>query len=311
MALNDQPAGHYQLAGQFRVPVGATEVADHPTEANEFPYARIFIAAIKRWMRFADLEVTVVGAEHVPVRGGALMVSNHTNYFDMMWVGVPAHIRGRRLVRFMAKKEVFDFPVAGKAMRSMSHVAVDRFAGTSSIAEAVERLGEGKLVGIFPEATISRSFELKEFKTGAVRIAAAADAPLIPMVTWGGQRIWTKGGKKNVGRTHIPVRIHVGPPVELAGDPEADTAQVKAVMTKLLDEARAAYEAEYGPFPGGESWRPAAVGGSAPTLAEADRLDEQNRAEKQQKRAAKEAKASAGAEKPGLLGRVKGILNKK
>lgn len=310
MAHGDQDPEQYRWAGQFRVPADFAPVEDHPTEATEWPYARFFIAAIKRWMRLADLEVTVVGAEHVPTQDGALLVSNHTNYLDMAWVGVPAHVRGRRLVRFMAKKEVFDHKMAGPAMRSMKHVAVDRFAGTGSIGEAVTRLQQGNLVGIFPEATISRSFEIKELKTGAVRIAAAADVPLLPVVTWGGQRIWTKGGKKKLGRTHTPVRIHVGAPVDPSGDPEEATARLRATMQSLLDDARAAYDAEYGPFPGGEPWRPASEGGSAPTLAEADRLDEQYRAENQAKREAKAAKAAARAEK-GWRARLRGLWKKK
>ena len=56
----------------------------------------------------------------------------------------------------------------------------------------MEFLAQGEAVGIFPEATISRAMELKEFKTGAVRIAAAAGVPMIPVVLWGTQRMMTK-----------------------------------------------------------------------------------------------------------------------
>ena len=62
-------------------------------------------------------------------------------------------------------------------MRSMHHIAVDRGEGLASYRAAVDYLRAGEAVGIFPEATISRSMELKEFKTGAVRIAAEAGVP--------------------------------------------------------------------------------------------------------------------------------------
>lgn len=53
--------------------------------------------------------------------------------------------------------------------------------------------------GVYPEATISRSFELKEFKSGAARMAIAADVPIIPHIVWGAQRIWTKDHPKRCG----------------------------------------------------------------------------------------------------------------
>ena len=59
------------------------------------------------------------------------------------------------------------------------------------------QLKEGELVGVYPEATISRSFEIKEFKSGAARMAIAADVPIVPHIVWGAQRIWTKGHPKN------------------------------------------------------------------------------------------------------------------
>ena len=65
-------------------------------------------------------------------------------------------------------------------MRGMKHIPVDRTAGAASYAAAVDALRAGEIVGVFPEATISRSFELKEFKTGAARMAAEAGVPILP-----------------------------------------------------------------------------------------------------------------------------------
>lgn len=282
----------YTRIGQFRVPEGFRPAPAHPREAREIPYGRPILPLVKLLLRLQGTRITCVGAENVPTSGGALIASNHTNYLDMCWAGVPAHLRGKRLVRFMAKKEVFDVTVVGALMRAMKHVPVDRFAGTASITAAVEHLRAGHLVGVFPEATISRSFELKDFKTGAARIAAKADVPLIPLVTWGGQRTWTKGGKKNLGRKRVPVRIHVGAPVDKRGTPEEVTARLKEAMDGLLSDARAAYEEEYGPFAGGETWRPASLGGGAPTLAEANERDAAEHAEKKARHDARAAEES-------------------
>ncbi|MDR7330469.1 1-acyl-sn-glycerol-3-phosphate acyltransferase [Corynebacterium guangdongense] len=242
----------YRIAGgQFRVPADLPEVDNHPVESGERFYNGFVIRVLKAVLRAQGIAVTVVGAEHLPATGGALLAMNHTGYYDFIFGEIPGHVRGRRLVRFMAKKEVFDTPVVGAIMKSMDHASVDRDKGASSVEEAIRRLRDGQIVGIFPEATISRSFELKEFKTGAARIAAGAGVPLIPMVTWGSQRIWTKGRKKHLGRSNVPVFIHVGAPVDTSGTPEEATARLKSVMSELLADARAAYDAEYGPFEDG------------------------------------------------------------
>ena len=140
----------------------------------------------------------------MPATGGAVMAVNHTGYLDFAFAGLAARPAGR-LVRFMAKEQVFRHPVSGPLMRGMHHIPVDRDAGAASYRAAVAALKAGEIVGVFPEATISRSFELKEFKSGAVRMAAAAGVPLLPTVIWGSQRIWTKGLPRRLGRTRTPV----------------------------------------------------------------------------------------------------------
>ena len=81
-----------------------------------------------------------------------------------------------------------------------------------SYAAAVAALRSGEIVGVFPEATISQSYELKEFKTGAVRMARDAGVPLLPCVIWGSQRVFTKGRPKDLTRG-TPIRIVVGAPL--------------------------------------------------------------------------------------------------
>ncbi|AGF73632.1 hypothetical protein A605_13180 [Corynebacterium halotolerans YIM 70093 = DSM 44683] len=280
--------------GMFRVPADLPEVPPHPTESKERFYNGFIIRALKGIMRAQGIRITVFGAENLPTTGGAMLAMNHTGYYDFIFGEIPGHVRGRRLVRFMAKKEIFEVPVIGAFMRSMDHVSVDRSAGAASREEAVDRLNKGQIVGIFPEATVSRSFEIKDLKTGAVRIAAEAGVPLVPMVTWGSQRIWPKGQKKHLGRTNTPIHIRLGAPVDPSGDPEEATERLRTALKELLEVTRAGYDAEYGPFPDGEPWRPASMGGSAPTLEEAGRIDAEVKAAK---RAKKEAKAEKESER--------------
>jgi len=231
---------------------------------------------------YQGLRFTIEGSEHVPREGGAVMVINHIGYLDFTFAGLAALPR-HRLVRFMAKQEVFDNKVSGPLMRGMHHIPVDRDAGAGSFRAAFAALRSGEIVGVFPEATISRSFELKEFKPGAARLAGAAKVPLLPTVVWGSQRIWTKDHPRRLGRTRTPIVVTVGEPIEVAkgADIDATTALLRDRMEALLHKAQSSYEP---PRDSADAWwLPARLGGGAPTPEEAARLDEQER----QRRAAR------------------------
>ncbi|GAA0213158.1 lysophospholipid acyltransferase family protein [Saccharothrix mutabilis subsp. mutabilis] len=221
------------------------------------------IAAAKLMFRVLDLRITVDGARHVPTTGGAVLASNHVSYLDFIFAGYGAQ-PAKRLVRFMAKHEVFKHRVSGPLMRGMHHIPVDRANGQESFQQALDALRAGEVVGIFPEATISRSFTVKDIKSGAVRLAAEAGVPLLPVAVWGTQRLWTKGRPKNLTQRHVPVTIIVGEAIE----PTTDEALRKR-MRELLDEAQARYP-ENGD---GQWWQPAHLGGTAPTPEEAAELD--------------------------------------
>jgi len=229
------------------------------------------------------LKFTITGAENIPASGGAVLMSNHLSYLDFAYAGLAA-IPSGRLVRFMAKDDVFRHKVSGPLMRGMHHIPVDRTAGAASFREAVNALKAGEIVGVFPEATISRSFELKAFKSGAVRMAQAAGVPVVPMVIWGSQRVWTKGHPKRLGRTNVPITISLGPPI-LAGrkdDADAVNQQLRAAMNELLHAAQDSYPAK----PAIEAkYLPARLGGSAPTLEQATTLDEEEAVRRAERRA--------------------------
>ncbi len=227
------------------------------------------IALAKAVFRGLGIRFAITGAEHVPRTGGAVMAVNHVGYLDFTFAGLAAQ-PSRRLVRFMAKKEVFDHRISGPLMRGMKHIPVDRYGAVAeSYDRAVAALRAGEIVGVFPEATISTSFELKDFKTGAARMAMEAGVPLLPTVVWGSQRILTKGRPRDLTRG-TPVRIVVGEPfLPAAGaDPTAVTAELKARMSALREEAVASYAG--GPrSPDDTWWIPARLGGTAPTLEQA------------------------------------------
>lgn len=253
------------------------------------------VALTKTVFRALGLRFTITGTEHIPATGGAVMAINHVGYLDFTFAGLAAQPAGR-LVRFMAKKEVFDHKVSGPLMRGMHHIPVDRAgAASDSYREAVQVLRAGEIVGVFPEATISQSFELKGFKTGAARMAAEAGVPLLPLVIWGSQRVMTKGRPRDL-RRGTPIRIVVGEPFPVAADadPAVVTAALKERMQALLEHARSSYAG--GPRDAADTWwQPAAAGGTAPTLEEAEAADALERQERARRRAERDAGGPASA----------------
>jgi 1-acyl-sn-glycerol-3-phosphate acyltransferase len=218
-----------------------------------------------------DLKFQLTGTENVPRSGGAVIALNHISYVDFVLGGFGA-VPSKRLVRFMAKEVLFRNRYSGPLMRGMHHIPVDRAAGTASYRTAIEYLNAGEVVGVFPEATISRSFELKEFKSGTVRMAAEAAVPVIPLILWGTQRMLTKDHPRDFSR-HRTIAITVGEPITVTSedDPVEATANLRSTMAGMLDRTIRAYPEQ----PAGAWWLPASYGGAAPTPEEAERLDQE------------------------------------
>ncbi len=259
-------------------PLPEDSVCDYASGIVE-PVYRTIIGLARTVFFVEGLKFTVKGDEHIPASGGAVLAVNHTGYMDFTYAGLPVRTP-KRYIRFMAKKEVFDSGVLGPIMRALKHIPVDRGAGADSYKAAVDYLRRGELVGVYPEATISRSFEIKEFKSGAARMAIEAGVPIIPIVIWGAQRVWTKGFPKRLGRTNTPISIAVGAPIQ-PYEPAADlTAELRSTMQAMLLDLQRDYVHEPGAY-----WVPARLGGSAPTLAEADALDAAEIAERAAARA--------------------------
>jgi 1-acyl-sn-glycerol-3-phosphate acyltransferase len=250
---------------------------------RDLTYPPIIVTA-KTGFRLLGQRFDMTGTDNVPSSGGVLLAYNHIGYVDFVYGGFAAQ-PSKRLVRFMAKRELFDHKLTGPLMRSLHHIEVDRGAGVASFDTAVDYLKAGEAVGIFPEATISRAMELKEFKTGTVRIAAAAGVPLVPVILWGTQRMMTKDHPRDFSRGKT-IAIRIGEALYPTGaDPVAETAELHTVMTTLLDETIRSYPGDE--QPPGCWWLPASYGGSAPSLEEAARLDVEEKRCRAERRANK------------------------
>lgn len=220
------------------------------------------VMRIQRW-RFE-----VAGVENVPASGGCVIAANHNSFWDFFAVGRGPYLRSGRPPRILAKISLFRLPVFGRLMYRTGCIPVDRGNGGDALTCAVAALGRGELVLILPEGTISRSFDLLPFHSGAVRMAQAAGVPIVPAVSWGSHRFYSSGRRPRWS-WRLPVAVRYGPPMTV--EPEDDLATAAADLQRrvaaLLDDAIDTYADG---CPAGAWWVPRRLGGGAPDHAAVD-----------------------------------------
>lgn len=199
--------------------------------------------------RFAFVE----GLEHVPASGPAVLVANHSSFFDHFLLA--ASVAGRRSGRiyFLAKQESFSTRLGRLWFRSVGAIPVDRVNPKPETLREIRRvLSAGDMLCVYPEGTRGPGWPLLPFKTGAVRFGLTFGAPIVPVGIWGAQDILPKG-------TRIPrraeARVIFGRPLDVRRDvPRAQqvenaTAEAQKVVHHLvlgaqsigaIDRARAA-----------------------------------------------------------------------
>jgi len=257
-----------------------------PMSARPEPIYRTAITAGLGLFGFWRLKRSAVGVENLPDAGGAVIAMTHFGYLEFALVEWATWKHNKRRIRFLATKRAFDKPLVGPLLRGMKHISVDMAAGGDAYANAVQALRDGELIGVFPEAGVSASFEVRELKTGAARLAAEAGVPIIPVAVWGGQRLLTKNRKIGFReRFGVPVSFAFGAPITVgaADDVRSVTDALRVTLQKLVAGLQASY-----PVPGaGQWWQPRSLGGTAPTPEEAAVAEEERRLRREAEATAK------------------------
>ena len=175
------------------------------------------------------------GTENVPAEGGFVLAANHTSNFDPWALGMP--LFPRRYLRFMAKSELFWFPL-GAVLRAGGAFRVHRGRGDEeAIERAVHLCRAGHVVVMFPEGTRrKKGFRKKHearWHSGAARIALDAPVPLVPAAIRGTDRLVRLG----------PLRVAYGRQVQVDGLAERPPSEAARVATERLREAIEGLEA--------------------------------------------------------------------
>ena len=183
------------------------------------------------------------GWEHVPAEGPAILCSNHESIVDPFVLGVTTH----RVIHYMAKAELFGYPVLQQIMVGFGVFPVERGAGDGgALARGRELLEQGELIGIFPQGTCL-PYRIRPYRRGAARLALEIGVPIVPVCMIGTERI-LRPGKPKLG---LPkVRIRVAPPIQVErAEPTPDAA---AELTARVEQTIADLRGDYVPQ---HAWR--------------------------------------------------------
>jgi len=192
--------------------LGAAENSLHKVART---WARVLLAV-------TNVQVRVVGKEHIAGETPYIFMSNHQSDFDIFIV--LAHLPGQ--FRWIAKKELFRIPIFGRAMKNAGYIEIDRQhrqRALQNLAEASRKIREGKSVMSFPEGTRSKDGAIKPFKKGMFHLAMEAGVPIVPITIIGAAEIMPKRSLKiNPGR----ITMVIDKPIDTSGYTDASRPEL-------------------------------------------------------------------------------------
>ena len=183
------------------------------------------------------------GLENLPRSGGVVVAANHLSHIDPIYSGLAVHL-ARRAPRFLAKDSLWRVPVLGTVLRGAEQIPV--FRGTAdaraSLRGGVAALEQGKALIVYPEGTITRDpahWPMRP-RTGVARLALASDAPVVPMVHWGTQRVLDGYRRRYRPLPRTTVTVRIGAPLDLSPyrDRPVDAAVLREVTDLIMGRVR-------------------------------------------------------------------------
>jgi len=176
----------------------------------------------------------IYGVEQVPAKGPVIVVANHASDFD------PPILSNclRRPVSYMAKEELFQVPILGRAIRLYGAYPVKRgSADRSAIRAALAQLEAGWAVGLFPQGTRTPDGRIPNPKLGAALLAAKSQVPLLPVSLWGTETIMPKGHKLP---QPVPITVRIG--AVIPPPSSTDRLQLESVTQQYVEVIHALHD---------------------------------------------------------------------
>lgn len=168
------------------------------------------------------------GRENVPMHGPLIVAANHVSYLDPPLLGAFCP----RRISYMAKKELFDVPIFGGALRSVGAYPVSRDGSArAAIKRSLDVLQSGEAIGIFPEGTRNLDGSA-QVHNGVALLASMADCPVVPAAL---------SGTADAGKL-ARMRVSYGKPMRLPAGRKATRDDLHAFSENVMRAIRALAE---------------------------------------------------------------------
>jgi len=239
MSPSDDPSGLGVLAD-----AAALSLLGPGAPAERFPPLYRALRAVSRPLLHSLFRFEIAGAEHLPAAGPFIVAANHHNYLDGIVLGVAVP----RPISFLVMPRVYRAsPLHPALHQRIGSIPIDvERPDPGAIRRALRVLGDGGVVGIFPEGPFSREGHLVPGRPGVAAIALRAAVPVIPAAIRGTYEALA-GRPLRLPRRH-PLSVRFGAPLDLCGarvrghtrgDRREVTRRIMAEIAALLGEGSA------------------------------------------------------------------------
>jgi 1-acyl-sn-glycerol-3-phosphate acyltransferase len=202
------------------------------------PLYTLFEWTAFRWWFRRLYRVELRNPERIPATGPVILVANHESMLDPWILGLAT----RRPIRYMAKAELFEYPVLRAIMREFGTFPVERGNGDrGAVGRAAELVNQGEVLGMFPQGT-SLPFRNRPWLRGAARIALSTGTIIVPVCLVNSEKA-LRPRKPKLGLPKI--KILVCEPIEVAA--ERPTVARAKELTRQIEHAIEAAREPYGP----------------------------------------------------------------
>ncbi|HLK09744.1 MAG TPA: lysophospholipid acyltransferase family protein [Candidatus Binatia bacterium] len=191
---------------------------------------RIFSRSARLTNRLLGVRVEAIGLDRLDAEQAYVFTPNHRSHVD-----ITALIAAFPAVRFAAKRELFDEPVLGRAMRALGMIPIDRddsARAKRTLDEAAATLGRRVSVVIFPEGTRAPAGQMLPFKGGAFVFAIQEQVPVVPVALHNTAYVMPAHGYLTIPGGRVVVEVL--PPIPTAGLGFEDRHRLKEQVRSAL-----------------------------------------------------------------------------